>query len=474
MLESFTVLSSIVELMTTRADDKPSLLRQPPFRSRNTLGRPNSLSGKTRAREKVYQTPPSNEITHLREQLLHSNSASYQSDHPSFLGNSSSLFSANSPPSPLQFGVGRGTQSSPFTFSLPPTQTLSLFQNSVGELKQSDPIQRTPESTPAIPSPLKFGAGKGTSSSPFTFELSSPSSMVVEREPPKPVAQPSASSFSFKGAEPPIFGKPSQLNSMLQPNNHVFNIPKHNQSRPEHHRTAPTSIPHLEQANGFVHKNFAPTCSHQASHPRLESGKVGDVPISRPTNAPLFNSYPKPAPTFSAVNAAAPPFSASGGYNFQIPVDLTKPQHPYSADPALHEDRFGTADPYLYIDPDKANENIKALLEGALEDEEDKPRTRSRRKKVEGVVNNLADKMTQLGVKTEAEKQGVESENDDVDDGSVEGLKVKLLPHQIEGTDWMLEKETGAKKKISVLPKGGILADDMGGLVPSTLKDASG
>ncbi|KEQ59440.1 uncharacterized protein M437DRAFT_25697, partial [Aureobasidium melanogenum CBS 110374] len=43
-----------------------------------------------------------------------------------------------------------------------------------------------------------------------------------------------------------------------------------------------------------------------------------------------------------------------------------------------------------------------------------------------------------------------------------EGLTVKLLPHQVEGVSWMIDKEIGERKKNGVLPKGGILADDMG------------
>ncbi|KEQ70086.1 hypothetical protein M436DRAFT_22206, partial [Aureobasidium namibiae CBS 147.97] len=43
-----------------------------------------------------------------------------------------------------------------------------------------------------------------------------------------------------------------------------------------------------------------------------------------------------------------------------------------------------------------------------------------------------------------------------------EGLNIKLLPHQVEGVSWMIDKEIGERKKNGVLPKGGILADDMG------------
>jgi SNF2 family DNA or RNA helicase len=41
-------------------------------------------------------------------------------------------------------------------------------------------------------------------------------------------------------------------------------------------------------------------------------------------------------------------------------------------------------------------------------------------------------------------------------------MKVKLLPHQVDGVAWMIEKETGVHNKRAKLPKGGILADDMG------------
>lgn len=80
----------------------------------------------------------------------------------------------------------------------------------------------------------------------------------------------------------------------------------------------------------------------------------------------------------------------------------------------------------FYTDPGKANEDLKALLEGGLEDDED-----------------------------EEEKKG------DLDDGTLEGIKVKLLPHQVEGVKWMKGRELGPVKRGKV-PKGGILADDMG------------
>jgi len=125
--------------------------------------------------------------------------------------------------------------------------------------------------------------------------------------------------------------------------------------------------------------------------------------------------------------------------------------------------RFGAPDPYSYVEAVKANENIKALLEGAFDEDEQKiPRTRGRKKnrqkKEEDVeaTHSLARKLGAVGVKA-----AIEVEDED-DDGTVDGMKVKLLPHQVDGVAWMIEKETGAHNKRGKLPKGGILADDMG------------
>ncbi|KAI0434215.1 SNF2 family N-terminal domain-containing protein [Xylaria sp. FL1042] len=80
-----------------------------------------------------------------------------------------------------------------------------------------------------------------------------------------------------------------------------------------------------------------------------------------------------------------------------------------------------------YVDPKKAAADIKALLEGSLEDDDEKlPK--------DEITENRA---------------------------RIEGLKVRLLPHQVEGVEWMRNRELGPVKKGKV-PKGGLLADDMG------------
>lgn len=280
--------------------------------------------------------------------------------------------------------------------------------------------------------------------------------MVVEREPPKATPQTPRQPASSFVQHAPEFGKPSPLQNRLQPNNNVFNIPKPQQSRPEHHR---------------------PLADHKVLDPLMRQPPVPNpytaysdvIHIPPPSNPPIYNSYPKPPPTFSSVNGPTRPYGASYAYKYEQPVvDLTKPEPFGAPQPAFLDERFSANDPYTYIDAEKANENIKNLLEGAFDDEGDKPRTRGRKKKIEAAVEGLATKLHSLEVKAEdkeGEVQQVETEEDEeeeIDDGTVEGLKVKLLQHQVDGVEWMREKENGATKKSKVLPKGGILADDMG------------
>ncbi|KAJ3580249.1 hypothetical protein NPX13_g304 [Xylaria arbuscula] len=121
----------------------------------------------------------------------------------------------------------------------------------------------------------------------------------------------------------------------------------------------------------------------------------------KPSSNPMFSTAPTPAG--SATN---PITVGDGGFvsNYSQPGVFSE-----------------------YVDPKKAAADIKALLEGSLEDEEEKlPK----------------DEITE-------------------DKSRVEGLKVRLLPHQIEGVEWMRNRELGPVKKGKV-PKGGLLADDMG------------
>jgi SNF2 family DNA or RNA helicase len=144
-------------------------------------------------------------------------------------------------------------------------------------------------------------------------------------------------------------------------------------------------------------------------------------------------------------------FQSSGvsyGHNY---VDLTTNNY---------RETYIPPDPYTYVDPAKAQEELKALLEGVIEDEEDMPKRRLRKKRKDDVADSLAAQLEGLSV-TKEKTATTDDEDEEEEDGSVEGIKVKLLPHQVEGLEWMKGRELGTGKKGRV-PKGGILADDMG------------
>ncbi|KAI1611456.1 adenosinetriphosphatase [Exophiala viscosa] len=199
--------------------------------------------------------------------------------------------------------------------------------------------------------------------------------------------------------------------------------------------------------------------STASSRPRHSDDDVFEIP--KPVNFPSWQPKPVAPPTFSSQQSTNPYFRP------QNVVDLTfdRPTQPAYREP-FQQEQYAASDPYMYMDSGKANEDLKALLEGAFEDEEDKPRTRRRKRQQDAKVEELSEKMNNMTVKneqsTDKDDDAAGEDADDEDDGTVPGLKVKLLPHQIEGVSWMTDKETGTKKTRGVLPKGGILADDMG------------
>lgn len=214
------------------------------------------------------------------------------------------------------------------------------------------------------------------------------------------------------------------------------------------------------------------------------------------------------------------PKPSNASKNLQAFIDLTMDDSGSFKDSHSVPMSFGAMDVHGYVDSEKATENIKALLEGAFEDEEEqsrqKPKSKKKGKKEnqskkekaeqgepakavkKAEVDDLDDLAAQLESVTvndpkpldpqaDAEKTALaakdkseankdksiaaeededededEEEDDDDDDGTVEGLKVTLLPHQIEGVRWMCDKETGQRTTKGIFPKGGILADDMG------------
>ncbi|KAJ9151030.1 Transcription termination factor 2 [Coniochaeta hoffmannii] len=124
------------------------------------------------------------------------------------------------------------------------------------------------------------------------------------------------------------------------------------------------------------------------------------------------------APKIQGKKAAPPQLFSSVGPSAHPPASPVK----Y----ARAATELAYMDAPAYTDPARASADLKALLEGGIEeDDEDK------------------------------------EHKETIEDGSVEGIKTKLLPHQVEGVKWMRSREVGPIKK-GKLPKGGILADDMG------------
>ncbi|PHH66570.1 hypothetical protein CDD81_7045 [Ophiocordyceps australis] len=106
-------------------------------------------------------------------------------------------------------------------------------------------------------------------------------------------------------------------------------------------------------------------------------------------------------------------------------------------------------DEVFYTDPAKAQADLKALLEGGLdEDDQDE----------EGIGQEQPSTQKQIDDASEPRQK---SKTRIGQDGIVDDLEVKLLPHQVEGVNWMRGRELGPVRRGRV-PKGGLLADDMG------------
>lgn len=339
-----------------------------------------------------------------------------------------------------------------------------------------------------------------------------PAKMVNQREPPRPIhpsplkatRQPGEEALAAPPQQPmqvsnrpaiqqAEFGKASPLRNPLRKDySNVFNP---NKGRNEHHRPGPApafrdprNIISAGPSRSSLSQIRAPEPSHLTRDNTLFDpiqnplrASVNSQPIRLPANnaprtvhavpRPQFSSSIGPNTTFQPFRAPPPPKKT---------VDLTNEDSDdddrFDPDAALKEDKFGAADPYSYIDASQTGENIKALLEGAFEDDEDKPKIKLRKRaqkqykspKEDKKVQSLEAKLKQLeldaaqsdeiGQKPKEE----EHEDEDEEDGTVEGMKVRLLPHQVDGVAWMTDKEIGVRKKNGVLPRGGILADDMG------------
>jgi len=297
--------------------------------------------------------------------------------------------------------------------------------------------------------PLKPAAGpEFGKASPLRNPLRKQPNIFIPK--PKPVQKPSPPSQSYSQA-------PAQSQAAANTTQSTFYLPGQRAPAP-----APQYSSALAAAQAY------------SSQPYQRSFEPDAVPVFKPANAAPTFVQPRQQPTFSSIGP-------NTYYQPYVPpkqvVDLTSnadDEDTFDPDAEIRANsrKFGEPDPFMYVDSSQANDNIKNLLEGAFDDDDDKPKTRLRKraKKAldEGRINEakgLSAKLAALDVKDE-EKQaenGAEEEDEDEEDGTVEGLNVKLLPHQVEGVAWMIDKEIGQGKRMrGVLPRGGILADDMG------------
>ncbi|PWO23979.1 CT20 family protein [Pyrenophora tritici-repentis] len=305
--------------------------------------------------------------------------------------------------------------------------------------------------------------------------------MVREREAPGAPAQRDGAAPHPKPLQElkdpqPQFGETSPLRNPLKKDRnegfaHLFNKPKQGQMRPEHSQTTklpsqysgpprssqpsssrmdtlnrPFKVPSAQPGPRYSTASTASTESDifeiPASQFQPRPSQGTPVPIARPYNPPPKPSYPPARPMYSSMGHADDFRPVNKGTHNPLQqarqTVILNDEEDFDPDAAIRAEggRFGEPDMYAYVDSGAASENIKALLEGAFDEESEKiPRTRL---------------------------QEAEPEEEEEDDGTVEGLKVKLLPHQVDGVSWMIEKETGNHNKRAKLPKGGILADDMG------------
>lgn len=176
----------------------------------------------------------------------------------------------------------------------------------------------------------------------------------------------------------------------------------------------------------------------------------------QPTAAPALQTT-----SYTTTKAASQPMFGSSGTTYGSFQATSNVSYSHNYIDLTANNHRETYEPYTFVDPAKAQEDLKALLEGVIEDEDDVPRTRLRKKKKDATIDKLSSQLSDLGIVEGKQGAISDDEEEEEDDGSVEGIKVKLLPHQVEGVEWMKGRELGNGKKGRV-PKGGILADDMG------------
>lgn len=178
-------------------------------------------------------------------------------------------------------------------------------------------------------------------------------------------------------------------------------------------------------------------------------------PNSDDDDKPVIISRPQAFPTFHSSNRVNP-----AGLGFTINTGFPDPSQDRRL-PPMYSIPGGGAIPGVngsyyggtYVDHEKTTESIKELLEG----NNDSPPLKKKGKKSKKVDDELASMMEEKatlsdGMKEEDREDEEDEEEEDTD--VVEGLNVKLLPHQVRGLKFLRGREQGKAR-------GGILADDV-------------
>lgn len=222
----------------------------------------------------------------------------------------------------------------------------------------------------------------------------------------------------------PTFGHPAVLGHRKPiSKSSIFNEQKH---RPEHHK------------------------SNRMSYPLNQNTKIS----TKPTGNPLYTNH--------GAHRILPPHFSNPNPPYKKPTQIVQPMfgtNDVDAQPIDSQQvpSLSQSDPYpeIYMSAKDTENAIKDLLEGAMDEDED-----------EDIGNNENPEKKQesndyISSEGEGPYDKAKMKDGPQPDGSLQGIKVKLLPHQVEGVKWMKQREVGPVKR-GKIPKGGVLADDMG------------
>lgn len=261
----------------------------------------------------------------------------------------------------------------------------------------------------------------------------------------------------------PKFGQPTQLVSQFTPVNNTSNKTKNvaaaGGSRSGENKHALNPSPH--GSGGLGPKGRVGASSHA-----IGGAKYNNLFNDRGKNRPEFhrdlykssgplkaNGQSSKQPEIKRNSAGMQLFSSLEADREAAAAAAAAAAKPSPLQPGRATSSRGTAAAFgenvFYTDPDKAKEDLKALLEGGLEDEESEDEE-TKTAKAKGTAAKSGSK------KKKEEESSIVSST-----GHLPGLAVPLLPHQVEGVRWMINRELGPLKRGRV-PKGGLLADDMG------------